>query len=121
MARPLASVTRTSRRTSSTPALNVPAGGAGCGGWVWLSVLHLGASGSHDQRVYRVLFLAAMDLEVKTVLEQPLEHQRHIVFGSAGRHFGDEVETLRAHLTEHHLEPPTAQEAAAPGIAKTRG
>jgi uncharacterized protein (TIGR00730 family) len=28
---------------------------------------------------------------------------------------------LRAHLIEHHLEPPTAQEAAAPGIAKTRG
>jgi len=29
-------------------------------------------------------------------------------------------EQLRAHLEEHHLEP-TAQEAAAPGIAKTRG
>ena len=28
---------------------------------------------------------------------------------------------LRAHLEEHHLEPKTAQEAAAPGIAKTRG
>jgi uncharacterized protein (TIGR00730 family) len=33
----------------------------------------------------------------------------------------DAFETLRAHLIEHHLEPPTAQEAAAPGIAKTRG
>jgi uncharacterized protein (TIGR00730 family) len=27
---------------------------------------------------------------------------------------------LRAHLTEHHLMPPTAQEMRAPGIAKTR-
>jgi uncharacterized protein (TIGR00730 family) len=33
----------------------------------------------------------------------------------------DAFEALRAHLIEHHLEPPTAQEAAAPGIAKTRG
>ncbi len=30
-------------------------------------------------------------------------------------------EQLRQHLAEHHLEPKTAQEAAAPGIAKTRG
>src|SRR3954471_14725517 len=30
-------------------------------------------------------------------------------------------EQLRNHLVEHHLEPPTTQEAAAPGIAKTRG
>ena len=29
-------------------------------------------------------------------------------------------ECLRAHLTEHHLMPPTAQEMKAPGIAKTR-
>jgi uncharacterized protein (TIGR00730 family) len=28
---------------------------------------------------------------------------------------------LRAHLVAHHLEPATEQEAAAPGIAKTRG
>src|SRR5437868_1556744 len=28
---------------------------------------------------------------------------------------------LRAHLVENHLEPKTEQEAAAPGIAKTRG
>jgi predicted Rossmann-fold nucleotide-binding protein len=33
----------------------------------------------------------------------------------------DAFETLRAHLTEHHLEPSTEQEAAAPGLAKTRG
>jgi uncharacterized protein (TIGR00730 family) len=33
----------------------------------------------------------------------------------------DAFELLRAHLMEHHLEPSTAQEAAAPGIAKTRG
>jgi uncharacterized protein (TIGR00730 family) len=33
----------------------------------------------------------------------------------------DAFERLRAHLTAHHLEPSTAQEAVAPGIAKTRG
>ena len=33
----------------------------------------------------------------------------------------DAFEQLRSHLTAHHLEPATAQEAAAPGIAKTRG
>ena len=30
-------------------------------------------------------------------------------------------EKLRSHLIENHLEPRTEQEAAAPGIAKTRG
>src|SRR5207237_9930575 len=30
-------------------------------------------------------------------------------------------ERLRAHLVTHHLEPATPQEAAAPGIPKTRG
>jgi hypothetical protein len=30
-------------------------------------------------------------------------------------------EFLQAHLTTHHLQPATPQEAAAPGIAKTRG
>jgi uncharacterized protein (TIGR00730 family) len=34
---------------------------------------------------------------------------------------GDAFEKLQSHLVEHHLEAPTAQEAAAPGIAKTRG
>jgi uncharacterized protein (TIGR00730 family) len=33
----------------------------------------------------------------------------------------DAFEILRAHLVTHHLEPATEQEAAAPGIAKTRG
>jgi uncharacterized protein (TIGR00730 family) len=33
----------------------------------------------------------------------------------------DAFEVLRAHLIAHHLEPATPQEAAAPGIAKTRG
>ena len=33
----------------------------------------------------------------------------------------DAFERLRTHLIAHHLEPSTAQEAAAPGIAKTRG
>ena len=33
----------------------------------------------------------------------------------------DAFEQLRAHLTAHHLEPASEQEAAAPGIAKTRG
>jgi len=33
----------------------------------------------------------------------------------------DAFNLLRDHLITHHLEPGTAQEAAAPGIAKTRG
>ena len=33
----------------------------------------------------------------------------------------DAFEQLRKHLVEHHLEPERGQEAAAPGIAKTRG
>jgi uncharacterized protein (TIGR00730 family) len=33
----------------------------------------------------------------------------------------DAFELLRAHLVTHHLEPASEQEAAAPGIAKTRG
>jgi len=33
----------------------------------------------------------------------------------------DAFNLLRDHLVAHHLEPGTAQEAAAPGIAKTRG
>ena len=33
----------------------------------------------------------------------------------------DAFEQLRDHLIAHHLDPPTEQEAAAPGIAKTRG
>ena len=33
----------------------------------------------------------------------------------------DAFEHLRDHLIAHHLEPATRQEAAAPGIAKTRG
>jgi uncharacterized protein (TIGR00730 family) len=33
----------------------------------------------------------------------------------------DAFTLLREHLIAHHLEPGTAQEAAAPGIAKTRG
>jgi len=33
----------------------------------------------------------------------------------------DAFEHLRSHLVTHHLEPATEQEAAAPGIAKTRG
>ena len=34
---------------------------------------------------------------------------------------GDAFEFLKAHLVEHHLQPATAQEQQAPGIAKTRG
>jgi uncharacterized protein (TIGR00730 family) len=33
----------------------------------------------------------------------------------------DAFQQLRDHLIAHHLEPPTRQEAATPGIAKTRG
>jgi uncharacterized protein (TIGR00730 family) len=34
---------------------------------------------------------------------------------------GDAFEALKAFLTKHHMVPATAQEAKAPGIAKTRG
>ena len=34
---------------------------------------------------------------------------------------GDAFEQLRSHLITHHLEPETPQEAATPGLAKTRG
>jgi uncharacterized protein (TIGR00730 family) len=34
---------------------------------------------------------------------------------------GDAFEQLRSHLITHHLEPASQQEAAAPGIARTRG
>ena len=34
---------------------------------------------------------------------------------------GEAFEQLKRHLIAHHLEPPTEQEAEAPGIAKTRG
>src|SRR5204863_9428585 len=33
----------------------------------------------------------------------------------------DAFDRLRDHLVKHHLDPQTPQEAAAPGIAKTRG
>ena len=49
--------------------------------------------------------IAEQDLELLTYCDTP----------------ADAFELLRAHLIEHHLEPATAQEAAAPGIAKTRG
>jgi len=34
---------------------------------------------------------------------------------------GDAFELLRTHLVNNHIEPATAQESSAPGIAKTRG
>jgi uncharacterized protein (TIGR00730 family) len=46
------------------------------------------------------------------------EKDRHLI-----RHADspqDAFELLKAHLTEHHLAPATAQEMKAPGIAKTR-
>ena len=49
--------------------------------------------------------IAEQDLDLVTYADTPSEA----------------FELLRDHLIEHHLEPPTAQEAAAPGIAKTRG
>src|SRR5262245_51484740 len=49
--------------------------------------------------------IAENDLELLTKCETP----------------GDAFEHLRAHLVKHHLAPATPQEAAAPGIAKTRG
>jgi uncharacterized protein (TIGR00730 family) len=49
--------------------------------------------------------IADSDLELLTKCDTPI----------------DAFERLRAHLVKHHLEPATPQEAAAPGIAKTRG
>jgi uncharacterized protein (TIGR00730 family) len=49
--------------------------------------------------------IAAQDLDLLSYADTP----------------SDAFELLREHLITHHLEPPTAQEAAAPGIAKTRG
>ena len=49
--------------------------------------------------------IAENDLELLTKCDTPV----------------DAFERLRAHLVQHHLEPATPQEAAAPGIAKTRG
>jgi uncharacterized protein (TIGR00730 family) len=49
--------------------------------------------------------IAENDLELLTKCDTPV----------------DAFERLRAHLVKHHLAPATPQEAAAPGIAKTRG
>ena len=49
--------------------------------------------------------IAEQDLELLTYADTP----------------SDAFNLLRDHLITHHLEPGTAQEAAAPGIAKTRG
>jgi uncharacterized protein (TIGR00730 family) len=49
--------------------------------------------------------IADSDLELLTKVDTPT----------------DAFERLREHLLKHHLEPATPQEAAAPGIAKTRG
>jgi uncharacterized protein (TIGR00730 family) len=49
--------------------------------------------------------IAEQDLDLFTYCDTPI----------------DAFECLRNHLTEHHLEPPTEQEASAPGLAKTRG
>ena len=49
--------------------------------------------------------IAEQDLELLTYADTP----------------SDAFNLLRDHLIAHHLEPATAQEAAAPGIAKTRG
>jgi uncharacterized protein (TIGR00730 family) len=49
------------------------------------------------------------------IAEQDLELMHHADTPT------EAFEKLRQHLTEHHLDPSSAQEAAAPGIAKTRG
>ena len=49
--------------------------------------------------------IADRDLELLTYVDTPAEA----------------FERLRSHLVTHHLEPSSPQEAAAPGIAKTRG
>ena len=49
--------------------------------------------------------IAEQDLELLTFADTP----------------SDAFELLRTHLIDHHVEPSTVQETAAPGIAKTRG
>jgi len=49
--------------------------------------------------------IAEQDLELLTFADTP----------------SDAFELLRTHLIDHHVEPAIPQEAAAPGIAKTRG
>ena len=49
--------------------------------------------------------IAEKDLELLHYADTPIDAFQH----------------LRDHLIAHHLEPTTEQEAAAPGIAKTRG
>jgi hypothetical protein len=49
--------------------------------------------------------IAEHDLELLQHVDTPTEAFEH----------------LREHLLTHHLEPQSEQEAAAPGIAKTRG
>jgi hypothetical protein len=62
---------------------------------------------------------AVLDLkpmvEWGAIAEQDLELLRHVDTPT------DAFEHLREHLLTHHLEPQSEQEAAAPGIAKTRG
>jgi hypothetical protein len=49
--------------------------------------------------------IAEKDLELLTRVDSPAEA----------------FECLREHLVTHHLEPKSEQEAATPGIARTRG
>ena len=62
---------------------------------------------------------AVLDLkpmvEWGAIAEQDLELLRHVDTPT------EAFEHLREHLLTHHLEPQSEQEAAAPGIAKTRG
>ena len=62
----------------------------------------------------QVLNLKPMD-EWGAIAEQDLELLSYADTPS------EAFEQLQSHLITHHLEPPTPQEAAAPGIAKTRG
>jgi uncharacterized protein (TIGR00730 family) len=64
----------------------------------WDQVLHLDPMAEWGA-------IAEQDLELLQFAETPTEA----------------FELLRTHLITHHLEPATRQEAAAPGIAKTRG
>ena len=62
----------------------------------------------------QVLNLRPM-VEWGAIAEQDLE------LSMLRRHAGGRVRAAARAPLAHHLEPPTAQEAAAPGIAKTRG
>jgi uncharacterized protein (TIGR00730 family) len=102
-------------------------------------VIFPGGFGTCDE-LFEILTLAQTDKlskKIQVVLygrdywDQVLDFQPMVEWGAIGEddldlvHYvdtpTDAFEHLRDHLVAHHLEPTSPQEAAAPGIARTRG